>query len=985
MVESDSSSDSDDDYLTNRGNQKGTYNREALVRKKLLENFYGKTVQTVDKQNDESSGEDENHDGRRTTTKGADDIDSVNFDARSYTSHQIRDLSAADLLETEDTLSLQVRTLDSTMQTLVYENYSRFIDATEAIRSIGVNVQSNEKGLRRLAESMESIDNRSKEMEETLGSLRDHVAEKLRIKRLLTRLDALLKLPQTLNTQIKLGKYRTATKSYLAASSILRKHSPGFESLKNIEDECTEILSQLRQTLKKKLLHWSGRITLMDDDGGDTGEDDSENTERKSEGNSFDPPKTMTEIFECAGTLFILRDVDYELNKVTQEFTDQIVQDELSTDDFQSMAVSAAMRLLDRQLDSHLIQVQEIRYANSGYDSGISRAEKTEGNAPGSSLIPNDFLDSVLEGASLYGMSFGAAGTGIGYDYLMEFVNEALSSFFAHVRSILYEECIAANQASEDADENGQDDSYKEVSGALVLLVQRIKELASGLTLPDIGIDPEYVSKIVNQMMLLTETMVHRRVDQKFQDLRLSIIQHCLIPLVEQMVSERDNAIKEGKAIFPEILQIASNSLSDCLQLVDDTVRSIFSGGLADSTGDLKDAVLSSTYSFALWLANAFEMLAGGDSADPKHNLEAPLLQSVELQENTIKTENVATLYNNFDQDSMTETAGQASTLINLIESTRSKLAGDQSFSLHSVHPDFILAIAELCRLSQVSVPENLDQSVAVHSGSRKRSRGLFPDELNMSNKVQQARGSIAERFELAASRVLTIFATNAGCDGGRILCESLVTVGQKPQEEMPVSPSAVAVSFVKLAKTTSLQCFNVMGGSKAAGPVPEFERNSYPFRQNAVGGRKTGLHLDVERMFKQKISIYPHPSEILIFSRNAILFLFFRIAYRELLENSRWKRYSVGGFAQLFVDIEFIKHMLPHYLSSDFSEKGTNACFALVNLLSDAIDIIEDRVSDSSDIDLDDLKRDSFDIVASFLESIKENDSSNDFLISLE
>lgn len=979
MTESDSSSDSDNDYLTNRRSQKGSYNREALVRKKLLENFYGKNVHTSDEQTDESSLEDENPNTQGATTKGKDDVDSVNFDARSYTSHQIRELSVADLLETEDTLSLQVRTLDSTMQTLVYENYSRFIDATEAIRSIGVNVQSNEKGLRRLAESMESIDNRSKEMEATLGCLRDHVAEKLRIKRLLTRLDALLKLPQTLRNQIKLGKYRTATKSYLAASSILQKHSQGFESLKNIEDECTEILSNLRQTLKLKLLHWSGRITPMDDEGVDTGEFDSENSERKFDGNSFDPPKTMTEIFECAGTLFMLREVETELSKTVAAET---IQAELSTDDFQSMAVSAAMRLLDRQLDSHLIQVQETRASKSGYDTGMSRSEKVEDSLPGSSLVPDDFLDSVLEGASLYGMSFGAESVGKGHDYLMEFVNEALSSFFSHIRAILYEECIAANRVSEDLEENGQAVSYKEVSGALVLLVQRIKELASGLTLPDIGIDSEYASSVVNQMLHLTETMVHRRVDRKFQDLRLSVIQHCLVPLVEHMVTERLAAIKEEKAVITQILQIATNSLSDVLQLVDDEIRSIFSGGLADSSGDLKDAVLSSAYSFAFWLANAFEMLAGGDSADPNLNLEAPLLQAVETKENTRKTEKVATIYSKFDQEFL-DADGQASTLINLIESTRSKLLDDQDLSTTvSVHPDFILTIAELCRFSQISVPDNLEQSVAVHSGSRKRSRGLFPDEINALNPVQHNRGSIAERFELAASRVLVIFATNAGCDGGQILCGSLITVGRRSQNEMPVSPSTDALLFLQFAKTTSLQCFSVMGGSKAAGPVPEFERNSYSFRQSGIG-RKTGLHLDVERMFKQKLSIYPHPSEVLLFSRNAVLFVFFRIAFRELVENSRWSRYSIGGFAQLFVDIEFIKHMVPHYLSSDYSEKGNNACIALSSLLSDAIETIEDRVSDARDIDLDDIKRDSFDIIASFLEEKKEGNFGDDFMIS--
>jgi hypothetical protein len=55
-------------------------------------------------------------------------------------------------------LATDIRGLDSTMQTLLYEKYSNFIDATDAIRSIGRSVGASEAGLRLLAESTDWIE-----------------------------------------------------------------------------------------------------------------------------------------------------------------------------------------------------------------------------------------------------------------------------------------------------------------------------------------------------------------------------------------------------------------------------------------------------------------------------------------------------------------------------------------------------------------------------------------------------------------------------------------------------------------------------------------------------------------------------------------------------------------------------------------------------------------------------------------------------------
>lgn len=45
-----------------------------------------------------------------------------------------------ELMEQEQTMVKDVRSLDSDMQTLVYENYNKFISATDTIRKVGEQI-----------------------------------------------------------------------------------------------------------------------------------------------------------------------------------------------------------------------------------------------------------------------------------------------------------------------------------------------------------------------------------------------------------------------------------------------------------------------------------------------------------------------------------------------------------------------------------------------------------------------------------------------------------------------------------------------------------------------------------------------------------------------------------------------------------------------------------------------------------------------------
>jgi hypothetical protein len=81
----------------------------------------------------------------RNPNEASDGLDSVNFSASVHTYCLVEASSIHTLLTSTNLLSQSIRLLDSIMQTLVYhENYSKFISATNAIRSIRSIGQSSD-------------------------------------------------------------------------------------------------------------------------------------------------------------------------------------------------------------------------------------------------------------------------------------------------------------------------------------------------------------------------------------------------------------------------------------------------------------------------------------------------------------------------------------------------------------------------------------------------------------------------------------------------------------------------------------------------------------------------------------------------------------------------------------------------------------------------------------------------------------------------
>jgi len=77
-------------------------------------------------------------------------LDSTTFDADRYLAQLLRSTRLDALLAKHAEVSTEIRSLDSDMQMLVYENYNKFISATDTIRSMKSNVDGMDSNMQEL-------------------------------------------------------------------------------------------------------------------------------------------------------------------------------------------------------------------------------------------------------------------------------------------------------------------------------------------------------------------------------------------------------------------------------------------------------------------------------------------------------------------------------------------------------------------------------------------------------------------------------------------------------------------------------------------------------------------------------------------------------------------------------------------------------------------------------------------------------------------
>jgi vacuolar protein sorting-associated protein 51 len=176
-------------------------------------------------------------------------IDSPGFDPETYVSKLLRESRLTQLIDKEQILTKQIKTLDNEMQTLVYENYNKFISATDTIRQMKKDFKTMEDEMTHLISTMSSINTNNHQIHQTLDHRRQEIRKLTSIHVLLQKLQYLFQLPTKLKEYADECQYELAVNTYMRALKALEKyeHIPSFN---HIQQTCIETMNTIRNELK---------------------------------------------------------------------------------------------------------------------------------------------------------------------------------------------------------------------------------------------------------------------------------------------------------------------------------------------------------------------------------------------------------------------------------------------------------------------------------------------------------------------------------------------------------------------------------------------------------------------------------------------------------------------------------------------------------------------------------------------------------------
>ncbi|KAL1565154.1 Vacuolar protein sorting-associated protein 51, variant 2 [Salvia divinorum] len=153
-----------------------------------------------------------------------DTINTTSFDADQYMNLLVQKSSLEGLLQKHVEMAAEIKNLDTDLQMLVYENYNKFISATDTIKKMKNNIVGMETNMEQLLEKITSVQSRSDGVNTSLFEKREHIEKLHRTRNLLRKVQFIYDLPTRLQKCIKSEAYAEAVKFYTGATPIFKAY-----------------------------------------------------------------------------------------------------------------------------------------------------------------------------------------------------------------------------------------------------------------------------------------------------------------------------------------------------------------------------------------------------------------------------------------------------------------------------------------------------------------------------------------------------------------------------------------------------------------------------------------------------------------------------------------------------------------------------------------------------------------------------------------
>lgn len=202
----------------------------------LLSSFYSQDNSTSNSDSADSS----NASGRYVTL---DSINTTAFDADQYMNLLVQKSNLNGLLQKHVEMAAEIKNLDTDLQMLVYENYSKFISATDTIKRMKSNIVGMEVNMEQLLEKILSVQSRSDGVNTSLCGKREHIEKLHRTRNLLRKVQFIYDLPTRLGKCISSESYADAVRLYTGAMPIFEAYGDSsFLDCKRASEEAIHVI-----------------------------------------------------------------------------------------------------------------------------------------------------------------------------------------------------------------------------------------------------------------------------------------------------------------------------------------------------------------------------------------------------------------------------------------------------------------------------------------------------------------------------------------------------------------------------------------------------------------------------------------------------------------------------------------------------------------------------------------------------------------------
>ncbi|KAL3531532.1 hypothetical protein ACH5RR_010854 [Cinchona calisaya] len=174
-----------------------------------------------------------------------DTINTHSFDADQYMNLLIQKSNLEELLHKHVEMAAQIKNLDTDLQMLVYENYNKFISATDTIKRMNNNIVGMEANMEQLLEKIMSVQSTNDGVNTSLFQKREHIEKLHRTRNLLRKVQFIYDLPTRLGKCIRSEAYAEAVKFYTGAMPIFKAYGDSsFQDCKRASEEAVAIITK---------------------------------------------------------------------------------------------------------------------------------------------------------------------------------------------------------------------------------------------------------------------------------------------------------------------------------------------------------------------------------------------------------------------------------------------------------------------------------------------------------------------------------------------------------------------------------------------------------------------------------------------------------------------------------------------------------------------------------------------------------------------